>query len=218
MRIDARGVALIYPTRSGPPVTALDNLDLTLQTGNLTGVLGPSGSGKSSLLYLLSGLKKPSAGSVFFDDRDTALLAEADLEQVRRQKFGFIFQRHYLLAHLTLLENILLPLNDLSPQAKTRALDLMRILRLSVPPGRYPHELSVGQRQLAAVARALIHDPEVIFADEPTAALDMDTALDVMDTLAAYRERAAIIVVTHDFKILRQATGIIRLRDGRRIE
>jgi putative ABC transport system ATP-binding protein len=215
MRIEAHEVSLVYQNRSGSSTIALDQLSLSLQTGEMLGILGPSGSGKSSLLYVLSGLKTPSSGTVFLDDLDLASLPEDDKEKLRLRNFGFIFQRHYLLPHLNIRENILLPIERQTEQDNVRVTDLAGRLGLDVDLSRFPHELSVGQRQLVATARALINNPTVIFADEPTAALDSEAGFRVMDYLAERREQTAIIVVTHDFRILRQATSIIQLRDGR---
>lgn len=215
MRIDAHEISLIYQNSSGPPAVALEQMSLTLQTGDLLGVLGPSGSGKSSLLYLLSGLRMPSSGTVFLDDLDLSSRSIEERERFRLLHFGFIFQRHYLLPHLTIRENILLPLEKQTGQDAAKAAVLAGRLGLDVDLALFPHELSVGQRQLVAVARALITDPSFIFADEPTASLDSEAGMRVMDYLAGLRGQSAIIVVTHDFRILRHATEIIQLRDGR---
>lgn len=215
MKIDARQISLTYTTKQGQPVTALDGMDISICGGEAVGVLGPSGSGKSSLLYVLSGLKQPSTGSVFYDDREIANRSREEFDAFRRKHFGFIFQRHYLVGHLTILENVLLPLDRPGWDAREKALLLLKTLRLDRHAARLPGELSIGQRQLAAVARALINNPQAIFADEPTASLDMEGGLLVMDTIASVCPDAATVVVTHDVKMLRNAHRIIRLRDGR---
>ena len=179
--------------------------------------MGPSGSGKSSILYLLSGLKKPTAGSVFYDDRDISLFNESDMNAIRRERFGFIFQRHYLIAHLGLLQNILLPLKTISQEDKERALELMDRMGLLKYKEKKPGEISVGERQKAAIIRALINKPEVLFADEPTASLDIDSALYAMELIEDCMKDGSIIIVTHDYKILKNADRIIHIRDGKQI-
>jgi putative ABC transport system ATP-binding protein len=215
MRVEAHAVSLVYDIRSGPPVIALDDVNLAVAGGTFTGILGPSGSGKSSLLHVMSGLKTPSAGTVFLDDADLSLWSADQLDHWHRHHCGFIFQRHYLLAYLNLLDNVLLPLAAPMPADRQRACALLEQFGLAADATRYPHELSVGERQLVAVARALINRPDFVFADEPTAALDLDTALKVMTGLSEYSRQAAVVVVTHDFKMLRHANPIILLRDGR---
>lgn len=217
MNIDARQISLVYAARQGEPTTALEKMDVSASPGAMVGVIGPPGSGKSSLLYVVSGLKKPSTGAVFFDDADISQWNAEELEAFRRKNFGFIFQRHYLVTHLTVLENILLPLDEPCAADREHALHLLNRLHPGMPADRMPGELSIGQRQLAAVARALINSPRAIFADEPTASLDMDTGLNVMDAIAEAAADAAVIVVTHDMKMLRNAKKIIKLRDGKQV-
>ncbi len=215
VHIDARQISLSYPSRQGATATALDSMDFSISTGEMAGVLGPSGSGKSSLLYVLSGLLRPTAGKVFYNDQDIAGWRAEERDNYRRRHVGFIFQRHYLIGHLTLLENILLPLTEVTGADQDRALGMLDQLCPGLRSDIRPDSLSVGQRQLVAIARALINQPRIIFADEPTAALDMNTALAVMDLIAGQSQQTAIVVVTHDLKILRDAGRIIKLRDGR---
>jgi putative ABC transport system ATP-binding protein len=212
--IEARELKLIYDRDKDMATVAVDNADFTLLKNEMVGVMGPSGSGKSSLLYLLSGLKKPTSGSVFYDGENAQLLNENQMNRLRRERFGFIFQRHFLISHLTVLENILLPLPQADTQAAEDALCLMDTLQMQKYQEKRPAELSVGERQKVAVLRALIHKPEVLFADEPTASLDMDTSLAVMDFLKTKMQDAGIIVVTHDYKILKNADRIVHMRDG----
>jgi putative ABC transport system ATP-binding protein len=215
MKIDARQISLIYTTRLGQTVTALDEMDFTIREEEMVGVLGPSGSGKSSLLYVLSGLKKPSAGTVFYDDTLIEQWSREYSDTFRRKHFGFIFQRHYLINHLTMLENVMLPFDGPAGQSRDRAMCLLEKVHLEPFASRMPGELSVGQRQLAAVARALVNNPDVIFADEPTASLDMATGLSVMDLIASEGRNAAVVIVTHDVKMLQHSHRILKLRDGR---
>lgn len=215
MVIDSRELTLSYDTDSESETIAVQNVDITLKRNEFTGLTGPSGSGKSSLLYLLSGLKAPTSGMVFYDNVDISLWKKNKLEGYRLGNFGFIFQRHYLLSHLTILENILVPVNSMSTACVKKADDLMKRLELDISSSKRPYELSVGERQKAAIARALINEPKVIFADEPTASLDIDSAMLVMDILNDYKKQCSIIIVTHDLKILKNADNIIKMRDGK---
>lgn len=217
MKIDARMISLTYPARDRQATTALDEMNFSICEGETVGVLGPSGSGKSSLLYVLSGLKKPSTGSVFYDDVDISQWSAEAFDDFRRKNFGFIFQHHYLISHLTVLENVLLPLGTASTESTDKAMSLLKELHLDSCASRLPGELSIGQRQLTAVARALINTPKAIFADEPTASMDMATGLYVMELIASAGRNAAVIVVTHDVKMLRHSQRIVKLRDGRQI-
>ena len=213
--IEARELTLLFDGEKDSITVAVDNLDITVGNRESIGIMGPSGSGKSSLLYLLSGLKKPTSGSVYYDSQDLSLLGENEKNSIRRERIGFIFQRHYLISHLTLLENILLPLHTVSNEALPYALELMQALGIGKYRDKKPHQLSVGERQKAAVLRAMVSKPEILFADEPTAALDMDSAMAVMDLLESIKDTTSLVVVTHDFKILKNMDRIFNLRDGR---
>jgi putative ABC transport system ATP-binding protein len=213
--IEARELKLIYDRDKDMMTVAVDNADFTLHENEMAGVMGPSGSGKSSLLYLLSGLKTPTSGSVFYDGENSRLFSESQMNRLRRERFGFIFQRHFLISHLTVLENILLPLPQVNEQAQEDALNLLDALQMRKYQGKKPAELSVGERQKVAVLRALIHKPQVLFADEPTASLDIDTSMAVMELMKARMQDKGIVVVTHDYKILKNADRIVHMRDGR---
>ncbi len=169
MKIEGRELTLIFDGDKDNLTVAVDNFDISFGPNGILGIMGPSGSGKSSILYLLSGLKKPTAGSIFYDNRDILLLNKNDMNGIRQDRFGFIFQRHYLIAHLGILENILLPLKTISEEDTERALDIMKKMGLLKYKDKKPGEISVGERQKAAIIRALINRPEVLFADEPTA-------------------------------------------------
>lgn len=215
MIIDARELTLIYDGEKEDMTVAVDNLDITVNQNELLGIMGPSGSGKSSLLYLLAGLKKPTAGSIFYDNENIILFSDNEMNAIRRDKFGFIFQRHYLIAHLNILENILLPLRTISKLDIERAMHLMSEVDIIKCKDKKPAEISVGERQKAAVLRALISNPLVLFADEPTASLDIDSAMIIMDLLGRATKDASVIVVTHDYKILKNADRIVHMRDGK---
>ncbi|HZT41844.1 MAG TPA: ATP-binding cassette domain-containing protein [Chthonomonadaceae bacterium] len=194
---------------------AVQGITLALPERGFFGIMGPSGSGKSSLLYLLSGLKQPTAGDVIYDGRSLSRMREAERVRLRRERFGFVFQQPFLLNYLTARENILLaaPRGDQNASRHVDALlDELNILPLR---DRYPPHLSGGERQRLIVARAMINRPDVIFADEPTASLDHANGWAVIDLLQRYRDRGAVLVVTHDPTMVASADRIFHLTDGR---
>jgi putative ABC transport system ATP-binding protein len=196
------------------PFTAVDGVDLNLDDRRYMAIVGPSGSGKSSLLYLLSGLRRPTSGSVHFRGVDYAALGDAGVAALRRQSFGFIFQQHFLVNYLGALENVLVGAR--SPRtARTRALELLDRLGLGSKAGQRPYQLSVGERQRVAVARAMISEPAVIFAVEPTASLDQRTGREVIQLLGEYREHGSVLVVTHDVGMTSGCDVLLEMRDGR---
>lgn len=193
-------------------VHAIAGVSVAIEKGEFACLLGPSGSGKSSLLYLLSGLKKPSSGRVFFNDTDLWSLTEGKLAALRRRHFGFAFQSHFLMPYLSLLENVMVTAPDMGHKTRTRALELLERLGLGGKERRLPHQLSGGQRQRVAIARALLHRPDVLFADEPTASVDRGTALALMDVIRS--EAGTLVLCTHDETLARGAHRILTMRDG----
>jgi putative ABC transport system ATP-binding protein len=195
-------------------VNAVKDVSLSIQDHQFIGILGPSGSGKSSLLYLLSGLRRASQGEIYLDDRPYGKMPERERVALRRSEFGFVFQQHFLINYLTVLENVMVaaPVQDQAHAAQARA--LLADLGLGDKLHRFPYELSGGERQRTAVARAMIHRPRLIFADEPTGLLDRRTGLQVMALLRGYRQQGSLIAVTHNPEILSEADLVIRLRDG----
>ena len=178
------------------------------------GIMGPSGSGKSSLLYLLSGLKRPTEGEVLYEGLPLSAKSDADRALLRRNRFGFVFQQPYLLNYLTARENILVAALPNDRAASDHADSLLEGLGIARLANRYPAHLSGGERQRLIVARAMINRPSILFADEPTAALDHSNGLSVVRLLARYRDRGAVIVVTHDPSMLEEADRIYHLSDG----
>jgi putative ABC transport system ATP-binding protein len=197
------------------PFLAVDRVDVALDDRRYTAIVGPSGSGKSSLLYLLSGLRRPTSGRVHFRGGDYAALGDAGVAALRRQNFGFIFQQHFLVNYLGALENVLVGAKSSGPAVRARALQLLDRLGLSTKAGQRPYQLSVGERQRVAVARAMISEPAVIFADEPTASLDQRTGRDVIELLAEYRQHGSVLVVTHDVAMTTGCDILLEMRDGR---
>jgi len=210
-----RGENLFLTYQDGEStVDAVHDVTLTVEDQQFVGVLGPSGSGKSSLLYLLSGLRPATKGCIYFEDRCYDDMKERERVALRRRKFGFVFQQHFLINYLTALENVLAAAPDQSKASVERATELLANLGLGDKTHRFPYQLSGGERQRVAVARAMINDPRVIFADEPTGLLDHATGHQVMDVLIPYREKGSLIVVTHDPEMLAGADRVIHLRDG----
>lgn len=214
MVIDGRQLSLVYNIESEAPTYALRDINISIGTNEIIGITGPSGSGKSSLLYLLSGLKTPSSGTVYYDDVDISTYSSSEKANLRRTRFGFIFQRHFLIDYLSVLDNVLSVTNSNTGDEIEKAMELLAQLKISHLSGKKPYQLSNGQRQKAAIARALINNPEVIFADEPTASLDHNNAREVMDVLESCHTRSSIIVATHDRVMLQNAGRIIELWDG----
>ena len=211
--IQATDVSLVYNDHE-KQVFACKEVTIEVKQGEFLGILGPSGSGKSSLLYLLSGLKNPTNGVISHQGTDLQTLSDQARAQLRLKRFGFVFQQPFLLGYLTALENIL----AISPTSKDRAEDLLAELGLKDKLQRLPHELSGGERQRVCVARALINQPEVIFADEPTAALDHTNGEQVVELLNQYRGAGSLVMVTHDPTMLISANRIIGMNSGQTAE
>jgi len=195
-------------------LNAVHDATITLEEHEFLGVLGPSGSGKSSLLYLLSGLRQATQGDVWFDGRRYREMRNSARVALRRHCYGFVFQQHFLIPYLTALENALVAALDQRRASTQRATALLTDLGLGDKLRRFPYQLSGGERQRVAVARAMMNEPRIIFADEPTGLLDHATGRQVMDRLVAYREQGSLIVVTHDPEMLAGADRIVHLRDG----
>jgi putative ABC transport system ATP-binding protein len=193
---------------------AVDNVSITIQDHQFIGILGPSGSGKSSLIYLLSGLRRPTEGEVYLDDRAYSKISERERVALRKDEYGFVFQQHFLINYLTALENVMVSatLQDAAHTAQAKA--LLTDLGLGDKLHRFPYELSGGERQRVSIARAMIHRPRIIFADEPTGLLDRRTGLQAMALLRMYREQGSLIAVTHNPEILDEADLVITMRDG----
>lgn len=198
----------------GFTVDAVKDISISFEDHQFIGILGPSGSGKSSLLYLLSGLRQPTTGEICLDDRVYSKMSENERVALRRSDFGFVFQQHFLINYLTALENVMVaaPVQDKAHVEQARA--LLADLGMGDKLHRFPYELSGGERQRVAIARAMIHRPRIIFADEPTGLLDRRTGLQVMALLRGYRDKGSLIAVTHNPEILTEADLVITLRDG----
>lgn len=210
--ISAKTASLLYEDH-GKVVRACDEVSISIEEGEFVGILGPSGSGKSSLLYLLTGLKVASQGIVSYNGRDFRTMSESEKSTVRSSDFGFVFQQPYLLGYLTAVENVLL--GDVNQSTRlVDALELLEQLGLGNKAHRFPSELSGGEKQRVCVARALLGSPKFVFADEPTASLDHHNGLQVVELLNSYR-RGGLVLVTHDPSMLKSADRILSMEDGR---
>jgi putative ABC transport system ATP-binding protein len=211
---ELKEVNLIYDLGKEEVTHALRDINIKFNQNGVTGIIGPSGSGKSSLLYLMAGLKNPTSGQVFYNGTCINGMSVDKKAKFRQDKLGFAFQRGYLIDYLNVMDNVLVPVNNTSSVYKNRAYDLLDELGIGKLVHKKPYQLSGGQRQRVSIARALINDPEVIFADEPTAALDHDSAVEAMTILSGYGKEKLVIVVTHDTSILDNSVRTITIRDG----
>jgi len=216
--ITAEGIVKVYD-QGGEPQTVLSGVSLEIGEGEFAAVMGPSGSGKSTLLYVLSGMDPADGGTIAFDGRALDGLSEDALADLRRSKIGFVFQQPTLLKNLNILDNILLPsLRDHkkdSQRLKKRARELMDGMGIGELSQREITKVSGGQLQRAGICRALMSQPRIIMADEPTGALNSKTAHEIMDIFAGInREGTALLLVTHDPKVAARAGRVLFMSDG----
>ncbi|MFK4071273.1 ABC transporter ATP-binding protein [Streptomyces sp. NPDC029674] len=202
------------------PTTALDGAGFSIHPGEVVAVMGPSGSGKSTLLHCLAGIVRPDEGSITYDGRSLTGLSDAELSELRRTEFGFVFQFGQLVPELTCVENVALPLRLNGAKrkaAEATARSWMERLEVDDVAAKRPGEVSGGQGQRVAVARALATGPRVIFADEPTGALDSLNGERVMELLtdAARSSNAAVVLVTHETRVAAYSDREIVVRDGK---
>jgi putative ABC transport system ATP-binding protein len=216
MEIQVKNISKIYGVNENQ-VVALNCASMTIREGDFISIMGPSGSGKSTLLHIISGLDRPTSGSVHYGDFDIHNGSDKKLSAFRRQKVGFIFQHFNLLPVLTAYENIIMPLLLDKKQADEVYLqELCSLLGLENRLSHLPHELSGGQQQRVAIARALIAKPDIIFADEPTGNLDSKSGSEVMKMLCKVREKMkkTLIIITHDLNIAEMAERCFTIVDG----
>jgi putative ABC transport system ATP-binding protein len=212
------GVSRTYHESEAGAVTALRPLSLTIDGGSVVAIVGPSGSGKSTLLNLLGGLDRPTTGRVLLEGQDIGALDDDARTLVRRNRMGFVFQFFHLMETMTARENVLLPARlagQSGPALEARATALLDRVGLAHRTHHAPHQLSGGEMQRVAVARALIMDPPLLLCDEPTGNLDSDTGAAVLELLTTVVDgRRTIVLVTHDAKVAARAHRVITLRDG----
>ena len=212
---EIKKITMIYDMEKTEKVYALGGFDLTLPDKGLIGIIGPSGSGKSTLMYCLSTLKQPTDGSILYNGKELTSLKNSERENLRRNEFGFVFQRHFLVPYMSALDNVTVAANKNDKETIEHAMQLLSGFGLSEREwNKRPAKLSGGQRQRTAIARAMINQPKVLFADEPTAALDHENAFAVMEILKEYAKNNLVLVITHDRSILKDADQIIEMWDG----
>jgi putative ABC transport system ATP-binding protein len=218
--IEAQQVTKTY-TIGERQIPVLDNISLSVSAAEFLVVEGSSGSGKTTLLSMLSGLDKPTTGRIFIEEKDITDTSEDDLAPLRNEMIGFVFQAFHLVPSLTAAENVMFPAElRHDPNAFEKAQDLLRRVGLEKRGTNFPHQLSGGEMQRVAMCRALINDPKIIFADEPTGNLDSENGKAILDLLLEFhRERqSTLVLVTHNTEIADRADRMIVLHDGRIIE
>jgi putative ABC transport system ATP-binding protein len=214
----ASGLHKEFSSPQGARVVALDDVSFTANAGELTAITGPSGSGKSTLLQVLAGLDRPDSGTVSIAGHQITGLGDRALSKLRRRRFGFVFQSFNLIGSLSARANIALPLElDGREVDESRLEDLAASLGLSDRLDHFPGQLSGGEQQRVAVARALLLDPDVVFADEPTGALDPEAAHKLTDLLVALAHKLgqAVVVVSHDPTVAARCDRVFRMKSGR---
>ena len=218
--LEARAIRKVYAGGDGRPLEVLRGVDLDVRRGEFVAIVGASGAGKSTLLHLLGALDAPSGGDVWLDGSRYADLDAAATAELRNRKVGFVFQFHHLLREFSALENVMMPLliGGVEPrQARSRAEEVLSEVGLAGRMTHRPAELSGGEQQRCAVARALVHDPSVVLADEPSGNLDHANAERLHDVFfrLAREYETAVVVVTHNRQLASRADRILWLEDGR---
>jgi lipoprotein-releasing system ATP-binding protein len=216
--LEAREVRKTY-TIGQRKLEVLRGVSLTMNAGDILALRGASGAGKSTLLHLLGGLDLPNVGEIFFAGQDLQKLSTSDLARLRNQKVGFVFQAFHLLPELSALENVCLPARMARTsvaESEERGRDLLKRVGLSERMEHRPYELSGGEQQRVVIARALVNQPELILADEPTGNLDSRTGEEIIDLLCSLRaeRQATLVIATHDAKVAARAPTVIELEDG----
>lgn len=198
-------------------VTALDNVNLEIKAGEIIVILGPSGAGKTTLLNVLSGLDRPSEGKIMFEGKDIAKYSESKITKFRKDNLGFIFQTYNLLEHLNVYENVMVGASLGKNKNKEHINKIIDVVGLSKHKKKYMHELSGGEQQRVSIARAIVKNPKIMFADEPTGALDEKTGKKVLETLVKVNETlgTTMIIVTHNPGIAKIGDRILHVNSGK---
>lgn len=214
--IQAQGLTKTY-TIDSRPIQVLDNVSLTVNSGEFVVIKGSSGSGKSTLLSLLSGLDNPSSGHILIDGEEITNKSEDELAPLRNQTLGFVFQSFHLAPSLNALENVMFPAELAGdPDAQSRAEALLERVGLAMRATNFPHQLSGGEKQRVAICRALINNPKILFADEPTGNLDTKNGDAILELLLELHKESqtTLVMVTHSPEVAQRAERVITLQDG----
>ena len=217
--IELKNINKIYGTTYTTQV--LWDIDLAIEEGSFASIIGQSGSGKSTLLNIIGTLQRPTSGSVMINGVDAAAMSKNALALLRNETIGFVFQFHHLLPEFTALENVLMPARirsgRVSKETRDRALELMQLMDLEKVKDNNASKMSGGQQQRTSIARALVNNPRIVLADEPTGNLDSDSAERVYDIMRDINERynTTFLIITHDRRIAQKADRIIEIKDGR---
>lgn len=220
MILQTQSVTKLYAAKAGiQPVEVLKGVDLSVEEGSITAIVGSSGSGKSTLMHILGGLDKPTSGNVRYKNEDISSYSESRLSQFRNKEIGFVFQFHHLMPEFTSLENVMMPAlirPHHTDTIKEKASTLLVQFGLANRLNHRPSMLSGGEQQRVAMARALINDPAVLLADEPTGNLDEANTLELLDLILELRTKnnLSIVMVTHDFDIANRCDKTYTLRNG----
>ena len=210
-----KDATMIYDMDKDDMVYAMKKINLKLPDTGLVGIIGPSGSGKSTLMYTMSTLKKLTEGDILYNGESIVDINDNKRQHLRRDEFGFVFQRHYLVPYMTAVDNAVLATNASVSESKKKSKKLLLEIGLKEKElNKRPAKLSGGQRQRVAIARAMMNDPKVLFADEPTASLDHENAFLVMKRLKEYSKDRLVIVITHDISIIKDANMVVEIWDG----
>ena len=218
MLLKTDNLSKVY-TLGNQQIHALSNANCAIAQGTWTTICGPSGSGKSSLLSLMATLDRPTSGAVLFEGEDISFASDVRQAIYRKEKIGIVFQEYCLFEQVTAWENVAMPLQVTAlgrAKRKAAAMELLELVGLGERANHLPRQLSGGERQRVALARALVHDPEILFADEPTANIDQETARRVMELFADLRDRGrTVIVVSHDPEMAERADRVLTMARGR---
>jgi len=217
--IELKNIEMTYNPGKENELKVLKDVDLKIKKGGMIAMFGPSGSGKSTLMHIIGCLDRPTKGKVFIEGRDVYKLSDDELALIRRKKIGFVFQQFNLIRVFTAEENVELPLRLAGlkkEEARKRAIELLKLVKLGERTGHFPNQLSGGELQRVAIARALANEPLIVLADEPTGNLDSKTGGEIIKLMTKLNEEGyTFLIVTHDPSIAKSSERIIRIKDGR---